>query len=39
MNNKDATFVWNISLLMANPKIFTNLIGPLLRQSKRRTYF
>ena len=39
MNNKDATFVWNISLLMANPKRFTNLIVPLKRQSKSRKYF
>ena len=36
MKNKDTMFVRKISLLMANPKRFINLIVPLLRQSKRR---
>ena len=32
-------FVQKISLFKANPRRFTNLIVPLLRQSKRRKYF
>ena len=39
MNGKGTTFVRKISLYMANPRRFTNLIVPLLRQNKRRKYF
>ena len=39
MNNKDTMFVQKISLYMANPRRFTNLIVPLLDQSRRRKYY
>ena len=38
MNNKVTMFVRKISLYMANPRRFHNLIVPLLRQSRRRKY-
>ena len=39
MNKKDTTSVRKISLYMANPRRFTKLIVPLLRQSRRRKYY
>ena len=39
MNNKGTKFLRQIFLYMANPRIFTNPIVPLLSQSKRKKYF
>ena len=39
MNNKGTPFVQKISLYMANPRRFTNLIVPLVRQCRRRKYY
>ena len=39
MNNKGTTFLQKLSFSMANPRKFTNLIVPLLRQSRRQKYF